>query len=346
MNPTHRLHDASRWLQGWAPLRRLDRVPYGRATALGAALGLGLAAALALGQLPFPATEGLLLLIAVAGSLVALSSPVVVERRLEEEEETVASRLLDMVEIPAGAFLMGSPEDEPGRLSNEVQHRVQVSAFEIGRTTVTREQYQAVMEAEPPGSGSGEHPVTRVSWLDAATFCNRLSEQEGLPPCYQIDGDTVTWIADDGGYRLPTEAEWEVAARAGTTTPWCSGSYSWWLRRYAWFSVNSGGHTHEVRKKRANRWGLYDMHGNVRPPRPVGTDDSSVALQCRVDPPPGAEAPGYHQPSFGRGPPPTGEGKRPLRPAGAQPQKQAGRLRSQRVAPRQAHPIQRRSYAG
>ncbi len=247
---------ALRRLEAWPPLCRLDRVPFGRALVLGLLLGLVFGAAI-LGlpdafRLPVAAV-----IIALAGAVAWSGQPVGIWEVAEAVE-------LDMVAIEGGSFLMGSPEDEVGRYPNEKQHRVTVSAFRMGRTTVTREQYREVMELEEaPGPGGGEHPVSIVSWFDAVAFCNRLSEREDLPPCYEIEGEEVSWIEDAGGYRLPTEAEWEYGCRAGSTGRWSFGDDEGALGEYAWFGGNWGPEAHEVATKKPNPWGLHDMHGNV-----------------------------------------------------------------------------------
>ncbi len=246
-----------RWLETRPALRRLDRVAFGWALFLG--LLLGLLAGVAILELPDGAR------FAVAAALIALASavawsaqPVGIWEAVEEAEP-----LLDMVAIEGGSFLMGSPEGEPDRRDNEQQHRVAVSAFHMGRTTVTKVQYREVMKLDAPGPGGDDHPVTGVSWYDAVAFCNRLSELEGQPPCYEIDGRKVAWIDDAGGYRLPTEAEWEYACRAGSTTPWSFGDDGRELGRYAWFEDNSDSEAHPVATLEPNPWDLCDLHGNV-----------------------------------------------------------------------------------
>jgi formylglycine-generating enzyme required for sulfatase activity len=124
-----------------------------------------------------------------------------------------------------------------------------------------------------------KRPVEQVSWYDALVFCNKLSISEGLSPAYSIGGktnptewgdvpttidatwDAVTVVSGSKGYRLPTEAQWEYACRAGTTTAYHTGAAI--TDNTGWYSANSGSKTHEVGKKQANSFGLYDMHGNV-----------------------------------------------------------------------------------
>ena len=112
-----------------------------------------------------------------------------------------------------------------------------------------------------PQGPANDLPVNRVSWFDAVAFCNVVSERAGLEPCYRIEGETVEWVSSEG-YRLPTEAEWEYACRAGSQTRWCFGDDESKLREYAWYNAN-GDVPQPVERKRANAWGLYDMHGNV-----------------------------------------------------------------------------------
>jgi formylglycine-generating enzyme required for sulfatase activity len=149
--------------------------------------------------------------------------------------------------------------------------------FYLGVTEVTQAQYQAVMGLNPSdfsasggqrdavaGQSTANHPVERVSWFDAVRFCNALSAKEGLKPFYEIDGNAVRVSDWNGpGYRLPTEAEWEYACRAGSATAFGFGDDETRLGDFAWFIGNSGGKTHPVGQKGPNALGLYDMHGNV-----------------------------------------------------------------------------------
>jgi formylglycine-generating enzyme required for sulfatase activity len=167
--------------------------------------------------------------------------------------------------IPAGAFPMGSTDSDPDALSDEKpQHRVRITQpFYLGVTEVTQGQYQAVMSENPSQfKGSDDLPVEQVSWLDAVRFCNKLSDREGRNPYYRIDGNTVA-LAGGDGYRLPTEAEWEYACRAGTTTRFSFGDDEKELGRFAWYDANSNRRTHPVGERQPNAFGLYDMHGNV-----------------------------------------------------------------------------------
>ena len=179
--------------------------------------------------------------------------------------KTITSATLDEVlcVIPAGTFVMGSPESEAGRSTDEAQRQVTITRpFAMLRTPVTRAMWRHLTGRDPCTADHPDSaPVVDVSWFDAVAFCNRLSERDGLEPAY---GTTEYSLRlDTHGYRLPTEAEWERAARAGTTTAYWSGTSEADLDRAGWYVQNSGSTVHSVAKKAANPWGLYDVHGNV-----------------------------------------------------------------------------------
>jgi len=162
-----------------------------------------------------------------------------------------------MVLVPAGGFAMGDATGKP----EEKPHAVTVAAFHIDVDPVTQELYQKVMGVNPSKQKNPQAPVAGVQWVDAARFCNKCSEMDGLRPCY----DPKTWACDfeADGYRLPTEAEWEYACRAGTTTKYYFGDAASDLAANAWTKQNSEGKVRPVGQKSPNAWGLHDMHGNV-----------------------------------------------------------------------------------
>jgi formylglycine-generating enzyme required for sulfatase activity len=163
----------------------------------------------------------------------------------------------EMVVIPAGSFLMGSPPDpeqDPfsnakpvkiGEDNEKPQHRVNIQSFAIGKYEVTQGQWYAVMGNNPSSNKGRTLPVENVSWNDAQLFVQKLSQKTGF------------------NYRLPSEAEWEYAARAGSTTSFFWGEDAKQSSNYSWHHVNSAGESQHVGLKKPNQFGLYDMIGNV-----------------------------------------------------------------------------------
>lgn len=184
--------------------------------------------------------------------------------------------------IKGGAFQMGSPESEAWRSADETQHRVTVSDFYMSRYELTQREYEEIMGSDPSNFSGEILPVENVSWLDAVTYCNARSEKEGLTPVYTIDGQNVSWDKSANGYRLPTEAEWEYACRAGTTTPFYMenspsaeqanyyGHYPYEIEDNYFSQGNLQVQPGEYRQTTVpvdsfseNPFGLYNMHGNV-----------------------------------------------------------------------------------
>ena len=164
---------------------------------------------------------------------------------------------VEMVHLPGGWFVMGDAKGAP----DEKPQSVFVDAFYIDKHEVTQEQYRKLVGADYSRWKDRNGPVEQVTWAAAAKYCNARSRAEGLTPCY----DTKTWKCDfaANGYRLPTEAEWEYAARAGKTSSYFFGDSPSALRNFAWVKENSGGRPREVGKKLPSPWGLYDIYGNV-----------------------------------------------------------------------------------
>lgn len=164
-----------------------------------------------------------------------------------EPGETITNSVgMKLAYIPPGSFMMGSPKSEPGRIANETEQEVTFQkGFLIGVTEVTQKQWRLVMGTSPSYFRGDELPVEQVTWHDAVEFCQRLSEKENKP------------------YRLPTEAEWEYACRAGSRTAYSTGQAETALAETGWYRPNSGNRAHPVGQKKPNRWGLYDLHGNV-----------------------------------------------------------------------------------
>ncbi len=165
------------------------------------------------------------------------------------DKKTITNSIgMEFMLIPAGEFDMGSPSNEVGRYNDEgpVHHVTISKAFYLGKYEVTQKQWRDVMGTSPSSFKGDDLPVEQVSWNEVQQFIQKLNEKESA-----------------NKYRLPSEAEWEYAARGGTKTRYYFGDDESKLGDYAWFYDNSGSKTHDVGQKNPNPWGLYDMHGNV-----------------------------------------------------------------------------------
>lgn len=164
---------------------------------------------------------------------------------------------MQLIWIPPGRFQMGSPPEELGRDPDEgpVTSVHILHGFWIAKHEITQAQFQHIMGGNPSSAAGTNLPVEKVTWHEAMDFCKRLNR----------DSETATTTPDGFAYRLPTEAEWEYACRAGTQSRFSHGDdeFGAALERFAWFSRNSGSTTHPVGAREPNPWGLHDIHGNV-----------------------------------------------------------------------------------
>ena len=201
----------------------------------------------------------------------------------EQKEMEITETDDGLIFINGGTFEMGSPENELQRNEDEKQHVVTISDFYIGKYEVTQKEYQEIMGENSSNFKGEDLPVENITWYDAINYCNKLSEKMGLDPVYIIDGENVSFDKSKNGYRLPTEAEWEYAARAGTTTVFNTensidadmanfyGHYPYGIEENYFTQENLTAKpgtyrqtTTKVGSFSPNKWGLYDIHGNVR----------------------------------------------------------------------------------
>jgi formylglycine-generating enzyme required for sulfatase activity len=201
----------------------------------------------------------------------------VVEFRIPKPDKEPSSRPAQgafpdgFVYIKGGTFMMGSRPSELRRKDDEVQHSVTVSCFYMGKYAVTQKEWRDVMEKNPKHFKGDTLPADQVNWFDAVEFCNKKSRKEGLTPAYIREGPNVTCQWNANGYRLPTEAEWEYACRAGSTTPFNTGNNITTAQaNYCGQEPYNNGPKGEYLKKTTpvgnfppNPWGFYDMHGNM-----------------------------------------------------------------------------------
>lgn len=197
-------------------------------------------------------------------------------------DNTTTTTPENFVLIKGGSFQMGSPDTEAWRSDDETQHAITVSDFYMSVYELTQKEYREITGENPSSFSGDDLPVENISWLDAIRYCNARSEKENLMPAYTVDGQTVTWDRSANGYRLPTEAEWEYACRAGTTTPFNTensisaeeanyyGHYPYEIEDNYFSQGNLSTKPGEYRQTTVavnsfspNKWGLYNMHGNV-----------------------------------------------------------------------------------
>jgi formylglycine-generating enzyme required for sulfatase activity len=228
----------------------------------------------------------IIIVAALMYAILILPAPVAVQppRSASQPVTAIAASELvvvsEMVHINGGTFQMGSDNEyDYGSNYEKPVHTVRITSFYMAKYPVTQKEWIAIMGDNPSEFKGDTLPVENVNWYEAVEYCNRLSQREGLTPVYTINKDqqdsnnknesdklkwTVTWNRNASGYRLPTEAEWEYAARGGNGSP---GDYTYSgsnnVDEVAWYGENSAGSTQEVGTKKPNGLGLYDMSGNI-----------------------------------------------------------------------------------
>jgi formylglycine-generating enzyme required for sulfatase activity len=185
--------------------------------------------------------------------------------RTPEKKDTTNTLGMKFVAIRAGKFLRGSDETDGLALDNErPRHEVRLTrAFWLGAHEVTQGDYEAVLDSLPARKPGKHKPMTNLSWYEAIAFCNKLSVREGLEPYYEVRGTEVKPLGG-AGYRLPTEAEWEYACRAGGSAKWSFGNLAVNAHFHGWFQGTAKGSLQPVGGLKPNAWGLYDLHGNAK----------------------------------------------------------------------------------
>jgi formylglycine-generating enzyme required for sulfatase activity len=179
---------------------------------------------------------------------------------ISDPVEIVTQSGIEMVSLPGGEFMMGS---DKGNADEAPAHRVRISAFLIDKFEVTHEMFAKAQLPNPSHwQDNPRKPVERVRWRDAKQYCNERALLEKLKPCYNEKTPDFDCDYTANGYRLPTEAEWEYACRAGTDAPYDFGPADK-LRQFAWFADNATDKTHTVGEKKPNRWVIFDLYGNV-----------------------------------------------------------------------------------
>ena len=205
-------------------------------------------------------SQSLAIVLSIAGSML-LPPPVL-------HAELPVSRRPVMIEIEGGTYLRGSLE-QPYATTERV-HETTVRSFRLSALETTQDLWREIMVSNPARFRGDKFPVDSVSWIDAVRFCNVLSEREGLETAYEIRGNDAVWRREANGYRLPTGAEWEFAARGGvrgaiSEEPLRKAHYAGGsdADKVAWYDRNSAKTSHETGTKQANELGLFDMSGNV-----------------------------------------------------------------------------------